>query len=238
MATQKVYYRIDSIQGNQVTVGIYDHIPMNGLRLAVKRKEGEEEIFDADISGILEKNASSASKLQTSVSLKTNLASTTAISFDGSASQDNIPVSGVLPISNGGTGSSTQNFVDLSNSQVINGVKTFGSTIEGVVDRSIKDGSGNVIANTYATKAIATSLADGLMSSTDKSKLDSIGTVFNFKGSVADTASLPGSGNTAGDAYLVQSPLGLQAWNGTSWVDIGSSALLPISDNEIDAVFA
>ncbi len=55
MATQKVYYRIDSIQGNQVTVGIYDHIPFDGLRLAVKRKEGDEEIFDADISGILNK---------------------------------------------------------------------------------------------------------------------------------------------------------------------------------------
>lgn len=55
MATQKVYYRIDSIQGNQVTVGIYDQIPLDGLRLAIKRKEGEEEIFDADISGILNK---------------------------------------------------------------------------------------------------------------------------------------------------------------------------------------
>lgn len=184
------------------------------------------------------RNAVSASKLQSSVSLTTNLASTTAIAFDGSTDQNSIPVSGVLSISNGGTGSNTQNFVDLSNNQVINGVKTFGSTIEGVVERSIKDGSGNVIANTYATKAVATSLADGLMSSTDKSKLDSIGTVFDFKGSVANTSSLPGSDNTAGDAYLVQSPLGLQAWNGTSWVDIGSSALLPISDSEIDAVFA
>jgi hypothetical protein len=34
-------------------------------------------------------------------------------------------VTGVLPISNGGTGSSTQNFVDLTNSQTIGGVKTF-----------------------------------------------------------------------------------------------------------------
>lgn len=34
--------------------------------------------------------------------------------------------SGVLPVANGGTGSATQNFVDLTTSQTINGLKTFG----------------------------------------------------------------------------------------------------------------
>ena len=34
-------------------------------------------------------------------------------------------VTGILPVANGGTGSSTQNFVDLSNSQTISGTKTF-----------------------------------------------------------------------------------------------------------------
>ena len=52
-------------------------------------------------------NAGTASKLLTARSLKTNLASTTAVTFDGSANQDNIPVTGILGIANGGTGNST-----------------------------------------------------------------------------------------------------------------------------------
>jgi hypothetical protein len=38
-------------------------------------------------------------------------------------------VRGILPIANGGTGSSTQNFVDLTTAQTIAGVKTFSSSI-------------------------------------------------------------------------------------------------------------
>jgi hypothetical protein len=38
-----------------------------------------------------------------------------------------------LPINQGGTGSETQNFVDLSSSQTIDGTKTFGSTIAGSI---------------------------------------------------------------------------------------------------------
>jgi hypothetical protein len=40
---------------------------------------------------------------------------------------------GVLPISKGGTGSSSQSFVDLSGSQTVGGVKTFGSPIASTV---------------------------------------------------------------------------------------------------------
>ena len=38
-------------------------------------------------------------------------------------------VTGVLPIANGGTGSSTQNFIDLTTSQSIGGVKTFSDSV-------------------------------------------------------------------------------------------------------------
>lgn len=38
-------------------------------------------------------------------------------------------ITDVLPIANGGTGSNTQNFVDLSNAQTINGTKTFGGLV-------------------------------------------------------------------------------------------------------------
>lgn len=52
-------------------------------------------------------NAGTATKLSTPRSLKTNLGSTTVVTFDGSAAQDNIPVTGTLPIGNGGTGKTT-----------------------------------------------------------------------------------------------------------------------------------
>jgi hypothetical protein len=40
-------------------------------------------------------------------------------------------VTGTLPIANGGTGSATQNFVDLTNAQTVGGAKTFTSTVTG-----------------------------------------------------------------------------------------------------------
>lgn len=70
-------------------------------------------------------NAATASKLATAQKLKVALGSTTDATFDGSAAQENIPVSGTLPVSNGGTGSSTKNFCDLSTDQGIGGKKTF-----------------------------------------------------------------------------------------------------------------
>lgn len=51
-----------------------------------------------------------------------------------------------------------------------------GSIISGdqVVGKAKADAAGNVIADTYATKAVATGSADGLMASADKTKLDGI----------------------------------------------------------------
>ncbi len=39
--------------------------------------------------------------------------------------------SGVLPLANGGTGSATENFVDLSTTQTVDGAKTFSSAVTG-----------------------------------------------------------------------------------------------------------
>ena len=74
------------------------------------------------------KSATTATKLSTARTIQTNLASTSTASFDGSK---NITpgVTGVLPVANGGTGSGTKNFVDLSTAQTINGNKTFNSAI-------------------------------------------------------------------------------------------------------------
>jgi hypothetical protein len=54
--------------------------------------------------------------------------------------------SGVLPVANGGTGSATQNFVDLTNTQTIGGAKTFSSTVTGArFDPTSSSASGNGI---------------------------------------------------------------------------------------------
>jgi hypothetical protein len=58
-----------------------------------------------------------------------------------------------LPVNEGGTGSATQNFVDLNNTQTITGTKTFASTILGSI-------SGN--ASTATTAAMAASVVNGV----------------------------------------------------------------------------
>ena len=57
---------------------------------------------------------------------------------------------GTLPIANGGTGSTTQNFVDLTNPQTIAGVKTFSSTIVG----SINGNAATVTTNANLTGGV------------------------------------------------------------------------------------
>ena len=56
--------------------------------------------------------------------------------------------SGVLPIANGGTGSSTQSFVDLSNSQTIGGAKTFSDDATFTGNIALNGGSLNTSAAT------------------------------------------------------------------------------------------
>lgn len=85
----------------------------------------------------------------------------------------------------------------------------------------------------------ATSSTAGLMSAADKTKLDSVGTVFTFKGSVADSTALPASGNTTGDAYAVEDTGTVSVWDGTAWVDLGQwDGMVPATNAQIDAIFA
>jgi hypothetical protein len=80
--------------------------------------------------GALQGNADTATKLATAAALAVDLTSTTAISFDGSAAATNIPISGTLPVSHGGTG------------------------VTAIADiQAGKDASGNVITTTYAPLA-------------------------------------------------------------------------------------
>ena len=131
--------------------------------------------------------------------------------------------------------------VKLTGDQIIAGSKTFSdgiiSNVTGTSERATKDANGNVIDTTYATKDEATSSAKGLMSASDKVKLDSLASVLTFKGSVADDTSFPASDNTAGDTYLNEDDGHLYAYDGTDWVDLGLIAFTSMTNAEVDAVF-
>lgn len=75
-------------------------------------------------------SATTATSLATPRSLAVDLESSTSVTFDGSADQDAIPVTGTLPVSSGGTG------------------------VTSIADiQAGKDGSGNTITSTYAPLA-------------------------------------------------------------------------------------
>ena len=81
----------------------------SGATTTVKRNTGitmQNGVLTADVSGNAS-TASSAAKLTTARQLAVALGSTASVTFDGSANQNNIPVSGTLSIANGGTGKTT-----------------------------------------------------------------------------------------------------------------------------------
>ena len=126
------------------------------------------------------------------------------------------------------------------------------------------DATGHVSAATAATKAditglgipaqdttyaAATASANGLMSSTDKAKLDAFGAaseyakksdlanVYVYKGSVAAYSNLPTTGLTAGDVYNVEADGMNYAWTGTAWDALGMVLEIEYLTNaEIDEI--
>lgn len=101
----------------------------------------------------------------------------------------------------------------------------------------------------------------GLMSNSDKSKLDALPTnstlqstyalkseivgMYKYKGSVADDAHLPTTGQTTGDVYNIESAgayggAGANvAWNGSAWDSLGEIfSITSITNSEIDAIVA
>jgi hypothetical protein len=92
-------------------------------------RSGRTGIIQAsDVPTLNQNTTGSAATLTTSRTFQTNLASTSTASFNGSA---NVTpgVTGTLGLGNGGTGSTTQNFVDLTNTQTVGGAKTFNGNI-------------------------------------------------------------------------------------------------------------
>ena len=109
--------------------------------------------------------ATVASKLATARSLKVALGSTTAVTFDGSAAQDSIPVSGTLKVANGGTGATTFTSGNVLVGAGTNAITTIAKTNANTANTLVqRDGSGNfsagtITANLNGNASTATQLA-------------------------------------------------------------------------------
>lgn len=100
------------------------------------------------VSAVLSGNATTATTLQTARTIQTNLASTAAVSFNGSA---NVApgVSGILPVANGGTGNGAGNAATATAWQTARTI-----SLTGAITGSVSiNGSANVSMATTATAA-------------------------------------------------------------------------------------
>jgi hypothetical protein len=131
-------------------------------------------------------------------------------------------VSGVVAIANGGTGSTTQNFLDLTSPQTVGGDKTFSETLTGKVVNAATQyniGGNRILSaageNIFAGRTAGESNRSGLMNSFfgsrageanldgsansffgERSGLNSQGTNNSFFGSVAGQSNTTGENNT------------------------------------------
>jgi hypothetical protein len=101
-----------------------------------------------NVTGNLTGNASTATKLAATKNIN-------GVAFDGSADitimADASTLTGIVPIIKGGTGTSTQNFVDLSTAQTVDGVKTFSKD---AYFNGLRIGMGTGSANYYQNTAL------------------------------------------------------------------------------------
>jgi len=133
----------------------------------------------------------------------------------------------ILPINLGGTGSSTQNFVDVSTAQTIGGNKTFTGTISGITSTMV--GLGNVNNTSDINKPISTSTQNAL-----NLKADLIGGLIptsqlpSYVDDVLEFSLLtnfPVTGEI-GKIYVATTTNITYRWSGTAYVEISASLAL------------
>lgn len=132
-------------------------------------KKADSDKMTAELSKKLDSDATAAkaTQLETARNIQTNLASTTAGSFNGTASVS-AGVTGTLGIANGGTGQTTaagvRNALGLGNTTgalpIANGGTGKNNLNDVTVGAANKDGAGNVITDTYVTKTAMTAELD------------------------------------------------------------------------------
>lgn len=123
--------------------------------------------------------------------------------------------------------------------------------VSGATAVTKSDITGLGIPGQDTTYSPATASANGLMSSSDKAKLDGfsnasdyalksdLSTVYKYKGSVDAFDDLPSSGNAVGDVWDVKSDGMNYAWTGSAWDALGTSfEVMSISNSDIDSILA
>jgi hypothetical protein len=125
-------------------------------------------------------------------------------------------LSSALPLTQGGTGSTTQNFVDLSTSQTIAGTKTFSSTIAGNI-------SGNAATATTATTASTVTTIPALSGDVISSGSSNVTSVAKLSG-----ISLPGTAPSASGQVLTTI-----SSTSTSWSTPAAGVTLDSSSTDI-----
>lgn len=111
--------------------------------------------------------------------------------------------------------------------------------------------SSGVLSATDTKYNPVTQSANGLMLSTDKTKLDSFGaastyalksdltSVYKYKGSKSTYSQLPTTGNVAGDVWDVADTGMNYGWTGTAWDSLGQVFnITTITNSEIDTIVA
>jgi hypothetical protein len=135
----------------------------------------------------------------------------------------NTHLSSALPLTQGGTGSTTQNFIDLSTNQTIAGTKTFSSTISGNI-------SGNAATATTAASATSATTANtvttipALTGDVTSSGSSNATTVAKIKG-----ISLPSSTPSAGNVLTATGS------TATAWTTPAAGVTLDSTASDIQA---
>ena len=127
------------------------------------------------------------------------------------------------------------------------------NTNGGKIDVIKVNGTSQTITNKEVDITMPTAVSDltndaGYQTASDVSTAIStaVASVYKYKGSVADVASLPSSGQTTGDVYDVQANGVNYAWNGSAWDALGQiidtstlwakSELVAMTTAEIEAI--
>jgi hypothetical protein len=137
-------------------------------------------------------------------------------------------VQGTIPISLGGTGSSTQNFVDITSNQTIQGVKTFVEQISGSISGNA-GGNAATATKLAATKTIYGNAFDGSANLTQviAPAFGGTGNAFTkFVGPTVDekTYTLPTSSATLARTDAAQTFNGVQTFSSTITGSISGNA--------------